>query len=79
MGTSGVTAPGRYAAAPGRYDETTGDSAAVLPAWANVASGLDAIGQDGRAGLTGLVDRLLEDDGVSYTPISRDRKVTVPP
>lgn len=66
-------------ALPHRYDESTGgaggDSGAVLPDWAELLKGLTAgppTADPGLSGLSALVDRLLEDDGVTYTPISRD-------
>ena len=71
MGSNDVTAPGRY-------DETTGSTDGVLPGWADLAAGIESVGAD-LSGLTALVDRLLEDDGVTYTPISRDAAATVPP
>lgn len=74
-----MTFPAAGAPAPRRYDEMTGASGAALTGWADLASGLDAIGPDGLPALTALVDRLLEDDGVTYTPISPDPATTVPP
>lgn len=61
-----------------RYDETTGRSSDVRPGWVDVVAGLQSV-DTGLSGLSALVDRLLEDDGVTYTPISRDPKATVPP
>lgn len=66
MGSNGVSAPTRY-------DETTGSSAGTRPAWAELAAGMDALGADRLSGLTALVDRLLEDDGVTYTPVDPHR------
>ena len=53
---------------PRRYDEMTGTDGSLLPGWSELAAELDAIGGPGLTGLTGRVDRLLEDDGVTYTP-----------
>ena len=62
-----------------RYDELTGTDGTLLPGWAEIASAMDSIGPDGLSGLTGLVERLLEDDGVTYTPVSAGQKVTAQP
>ncbi len=76
----------------GRYDELTGTTGTattgtggtggtpgtVLPGWAEIAGALDAVGPEGLGGLTALVDRLLEDDGVTYTPVSPGQKAAVP-
>jgi len=53
-----------------RYDEVTGTTGAMLPGWAEIAGALDSIGTGGLSGLKALVDRLLEDDGVTYTSVS---------
>ena len=66
VGSNGTTAPTRY-------DETTGFSADPRPGWAELTAGIDALGADRLSGLTALVDRLLEDDGVTYTPVSPQR------
>ena len=50
----------------------------MLPGWADLTAGLAAV-DSGLPGLSALVDRLLEDDGVTYTPIGPDRTSTVPP
>ena len=54
---------------PRRYDEMTGTNGSLLPGWSELVAELDAIGGSGLSGLTGRVDRLLEDDGVTYTPV----------
>ena len=54
---------------PRRYDEMTGPDGSLLPGWAELAAEIDAVGHLGLAGLTRQVDRLLEDDGVTYTPV----------
>src|SRR6478672_10395825 len=54
---------------PRRYDELTGTNGSLLPGWSDLVAELDAIGGPGLSGLTGRVDRLLEDDGVTYTPV----------
>ncbi|MET3806438.1 putative circularly permuted ATP-grasp superfamily protein/putative alpha-E superfamily protein [Nakamurella sp. UYEF19] len=61
-----------------RYDELTGATGNLLPGWAEIAGGLDSIGHAGLSGLTSLVDRLLEDDGVTYTPVSAGQRTAVP-
>lgn len=63
---------------PKRYDELTGSTGTLLSGWAEIAGALDAIGIEGLGGLTSLVDRLLEDDGVTYTPVSAGQKAAVP-
>lgn len=55
------------------YDEMTGTTGALLPGWADLAAELDAIGGSGLGALTDQVERLLEDDGVTYTPVTGDR------
>ena len=45
----------------------------------DIAGGPDTTGAGGLSGLAALVDRLLEDDGVTYTPIVPGRKVPVRP
>ena len=62
-----------------RYDEMTGMSGTLLPGWAEIAGALDSIGPEGLGGLTGLVDRLLEDDGVTYTPVSSGQQSSSKP
>ena len=52
------------------YDEMTGANGSLLPGWSDLATELDAIGGAGLGALTGRVERLLEDDGVSYTPLT---------
>ncbi len=54
----------------GRYDEMTGADGGVLPGWSELAAELEVIGRDGLGELAGRVDRLLEDDGVTYTPVT---------
>src|SRR5664279_6133358 len=54
---------------PRRYDEMTGTGGSLLPGWSELAAALNAIGEHGLADLSGRVDRLLEDDGVTYTPV----------
>ena len=53
----------------GRYDEMTGSNGTLLPGWSELAAELDAIGRDGLSKLAGQVHRMLEDDGVTYTPV----------
>ncbi len=77
LGRYGMFPPGG-SSAHRRYDEVTGVTGSLLPGWAEIAAGLDSIGGDGLSGLTGLVDRLLEDDGVTYTPVSPGQRVDVP-
>jgi len=54
-----------------RYDEMTGPegAAGLLPGWSELAAEIDSLGEVGLSGLSGQVDRLLEDDGVTYTPV----------
>ncbi len=54
---------------PRRYDEMTGTDGGLLPGWSELAAEIDAIGEAGLPVLTGQVERLLEDDGVTYTPV----------
>jgi uncharacterized circularly permuted ATP-grasp superfamily protein/uncharacterized alpha-E superfamily protein len=68
LGRSGMFSAG--VGDPRRYDEMTGTNGALLPGWSELAAELDAIGGEGLRGLTGQVDRLLEDDGVTYTPVA---------
>ena len=67
LGRSGMFTPG--VEDPRRYDEMTGRDGALLPGWAELAAEIDAVGEVGLAALAGQVDRLLEDDGVTYTPV----------
>ena len=68
LARSGMFTPG--VGDPRRYDEMTGTDGSLLPGWTDLAAELDAIGGPGLTGLTGRVDRLLEDDGVTYTPVA---------
>ena len=68
LARSGMFTPG--VGDPRRYDEMTGTDGSLLPGWTELAAELDAIGGPGLTGLTGRVDRLLEDDGVTYTPVA---------
>ena len=68
LARSGMFTPG--VADPRRYDEMTGTNGSLLPVWSDLASELNAIGGAGLTGLTGRVERLLEDDGVTYTPVA---------
>ncbi|MET0865376.1 MAG: circularly permuted type 2 ATP-grasp protein, partial [Nakamurella sp.] len=68
LARSGMFTPG--VADPRRYDEMTGTNGSLLPGWSDLARELDAIGGAGLSGLTGRVERLLEDDGVTYTPVA---------
>ena len=77
LGRSGMFPP-VGPTAPRRYDELTGTTGTLLPGWAEIAGAFDAIGDEGLVGLTGLVDRLLEDDGVTYTPVRAGQKAAVP-
>jgi len=58
---------------PRRYDEMTGTDGSLLPGWTELAAEIDAVGEIGLSALTGQVDRLLEDDGVTYTPVDSVR------
>src|ERR1700712_3243415 len=62
-----------------RYDELTGAGGTLLPGWAEIAGAMDSIGRVELAGLTSLVDRLLEDDGVTYTPVNAGQKAEAQP
>lgn len=53
-----------------RYQEMTGFSGELRPEWSELARMLDALGPSGLAQLDLSVKRLLEDDGVVYTPIA---------
>ena len=68
LARSGMFTPG--VGDPRRYDEMTGTDGGLLPGWTDLAAELDSIGGPGLTGLTGRVDRLLEDDGVTYTPVA---------
>ncbi len=68
LARSGMFTPG--VGDPRRYDEMTGADGSLLPGWTELAAELDLIGGPGLTGLTGRVDRLLEDDGVTYTPVA---------
>jgi uncharacterized circularly permuted ATP-grasp superfamily protein/uncharacterized alpha-E superfamily protein len=67
LARSGMFTPG--VGDPHRYDEMTGSQGSLLPGWTELAAEIDAIGEVGLSGLAGQVDRLLEDDGVTYTPV----------
>ena len=67
LARSGMFAAG--VADPRRYDEMTGTDGSLLPGWSELAAALNAIGEHGLADLSGRVDRMLEDDGVTYTPV----------
>jgi len=67
LARSGMFTPG--VGDPRRYDEMTGTNGSLLPGWSDLAAELDAIGGSGLSGLSGRVERLLEDDGVTYTPV----------
>ena len=78
LARNGMFAPG--VGDPRRYDEMTGPDGDLLPGWAELAVEIEALGDSGLAALTGHVDRLLEDDGVTYTPVdaTSGRPETVP-
>ncbi|MTD16251.1 hypothetical protein GIS00_20130 [Nakamurella sp. YIM 132087] len=61
--------PGLLPGLPGGWDELTGGSDELQPGWADVAAVLDGIGRHGLPALSASVDRLLEDEGVSYIPV----------
>ena len=67
LARSGMFTPG--VGDPRRYDEMTGADGSLLAGWSELAAELDTIGGHGLSALTGQVDRLLEDDGVTYTPV----------
>ena len=68
LARSGMFIPG--VGDPRRYDEMTGTDGGLLPGWSDLAAELDAIGGPGLSALNGKVERLLEDDGVTYTPVA---------
>ena len=72
----GVERPTVVTGAAPVWDEVTGRGGDLLPGWADVARAFDGIGRGGLSALTALVDRLIEDDGVTYTPLGG---VTEPP
>ncbi|TKV60380.1 hypothetical protein FDO65_01285 [Nakamurella flava] len=53
-----------------RFQEMTGTSGELRPGWVDLARLLDVLGPSGLAELDLSVERLLEDDGVVYTPIA---------
>ena len=55
------------------WDEMTGADGALLAGWSELAAELDSLGAPGLTTLSGRVERLLEDDGVTYTPVTGDR------
>ncbi len=67
LARSGMFTPG--VGDPRRYDEMTGRNGSLLPGWSELAAEIDAVGEPGLSELTGQVERLLEDDGVTYTPV----------
>ena len=67
LGRGALSTPGGRD--PRRYDEMTGTDGDVLAGWADLATTLDAIGESGLHRLSGRVHRLLEDEGVTYTPV----------
>ncbi|MEP6980437.1 MAG: circularly permuted type 2 ATP-grasp protein [Nakamurella sp.] len=60
-----------------RFDELVDGAGRVRGGWAELAAGLDALGAAGLARWRRRLERLLDDDGVTYTPIgdarTRDR------
>lgn len=54
---------------PVGWDELTGGTGEIRPAWRDVVGTLEHLGPDGMGRLTDLVDRMLENNGVTYTPI----------
>lgn len=68
-GAPAVTA-GPSGAAARRYQEMTGTADELRPGWIELARLLDALGPSGLTELDRSVERLLEDDGVTYTPIA---------
>ena len=59
---------GRTPAGP-TWDEMVGGGDALRPEWQVLADSLDELGPDGLLRLTGEIERLVEDDAVSYTPV----------
>lgn len=70
--TGGVAGVASADAAPAThpYQEMTGTSGGLRPGWVELARVLDALGPSGLSELDVSVERLLEDDGVVYTPIA---------
>ena len=52
-----------------RFDEMATADGDLHPGWADLAAAVDGLGSAGLRDLRTRVDRLLEDDGVTYTPM----------
>ncbi len=66
----------RSSAGPGStglFDEMVDAADGVRSGWAEVAAGLDGLGPTGLSRVRSQVERLLDDDGVTYTPIGGAR------
>lgn len=62
------------------WDEMTGAGDQLLPGWSDVADALDRIGPGGLTVVSSRVERLLEDGGVTYVPVTGTPDgPTVPP
>lgn len=62
----------------GRFDEMVDGAHGIRSDWAELATGLDELGPAGLSRLRRQVERLLDDDGVTYTPIGGGRTADRP-
>ncbi len=56
-----------------RFDEMVGQDRDIRPAWAELAAGLAEMGKPGLRRLRSQVERMLDNDGVTYIPIGGAR------
>lgn len=63
---------------PGRFDEMVDGALGIRPGWTELAAGLDELGPSGLDRLRAQAERLLDDDGVTYTPIGGSRTESRP-
>jgi uncharacterized circularly permuted ATP-grasp superfamily protein/uncharacterized alpha-E superfamily protein len=54
---------------PGRFDEMVDGDDRIRPSWLELADGLAGLGPRAMGRLRSQVDRLLDDDGVTYNPV----------
>ena len=61
------------------YDEMLHADRSIRPAWTEVAAGLAELGGTGLRRLRQQVNRMLDDDGVTYNPVDDVRAQPAPP
>ncbi len=61
----------RYRPEPGTYDVLVRDDGTLREHWANAVGALEGLGAQELAGRTAVLDRMLDDEGISYRLVER--------